>query len=62
MLGQKLKKRREELNMSIEELAGKTDLDYYHLRRVEAGKTKRMYFETCYKLSKALDVPLTFFD
>lgn len=54
-----IKHYRKKLNLTQEQLAEKSDLSVSYIKQIEAGKEfKNMTFNTCYKLSKALDINL----
>ena len=54
-----IKHYRKKLNLTQEQLAEKSDLSVSYIKQIEAGKEfKNMTFNTCYKLSKALNINL----
>ena len=58
-IGKKIKLARTKAEYTQEQLAEKSDLSVSYIKQIEAGKEfKNMTFNTCYKLSKALDIPV----
>ena len=60
-LGNKIKLRRIELNMSQEELAEKIESKKSYISKLEKNKITNLHGKTIRKLAKALRVPLNFF-
>jgi len=59
-LGEYLKKLREELGMSIRQVAEKTNLAPSYISKIESGKSfKTIGVETLIRFSKLYDIPLT---
>lgn len=59
-VGFKLRQIRNEKNISIEELANRSDMTYSQVSRIELGKINTTCY-TLYVLSKVLDVHITAF-
>lgn len=60
LVGQKLKQRRDELNLSLRALAAQTDLSAAFLSQIERGKSNPS-LNSLQRIAKTLGVPLHFF-
>lgn len=61
-IGDKIRKRRIELNITLDTLSEKTGIGKAHLSRVERNEFKRMTPKIINKLALGLEVPLSWFD
>jgi transcriptional regulator with XRE-family HTH domain len=60
LVGQKLKHRRNELNLSLRALAAKTELSAAFLSQIECGKSNPS-LNSLQRIAEALQVSLTYF-
>lgn len=60
LVGQKLKQRRDELNLSLRALAAQTDLSAAFLSQIECGKSNPS-LQSLQRIAKTLGVPLHYF-
>ncbi len=60
LIGQKLKQRRDELNLSLRELGAQTGLSAAFLSQIECGKSNPS-LHSLQNIAKILDVPLHYF-
>jgi transcriptional regulator with XRE-family HTH domain len=60
LVGQKLKQRRDELNLSLRELGAQTDLSAAFLSQIECGKSNPS-LHSLQRIAKTLGVPLHYF-
>ncbi len=60
LIGQKLKQRRDELNLSLRALAAQTGLSAAFLSQIECGKSNPS-LNSLQRIAKSLGVPLHFF-
>jgi len=57
-IGEKIKKIRNDLNLTQEELAQKAEISYITLVKIEQGKVENPTMKTLQKIAKALAVSL----
>lgn len=60
MLGDRVRKRRDELELTQEQLATATGLKQFHISRIESGDIKDVKGETLRRLARALRVTADF--
>ncbi len=60
MLGERIRKRRDELALTQEQLARATGLKQFHISRIERGDIKDVKGETLRRLARALRVSADF--
>ena len=60
MLGERVRQRRDELDLTQEQLAGTTGLKQFHISRIESGDIKDVKSETLRRLARALRVTSDF--
>jgi transcriptional regulator with XRE-family HTH domain len=60
MLGDRVRKRRDELDLTQEQLAAATGLKQFHISRIESGDIKDVKGETLRRLARALRVTSDF--
>ncbi|MFH1543241.1 MAG: helix-turn-helix transcriptional regulator [Patescibacteria group bacterium] len=57
-LGEKIKKLRNDKDLTQEELARKANIPYATLMKIENGQVKNPTIKTIYKIAKALNISL----